>query len=525
MTANRRNNRQDSSKPRRYGLLGHPLGHSLSPFIHEGIMKALGIPGSYELFDIPPHDLQHRLPELLELDGFNTTIPHKETLFGSLDKLAPECQKLGAVNAVYQGTGYNTDIHGFGVIPITYTNKDVLILGAGGTCRVMAHYAASQEAVSITFLVRNPSRASALVQDLRNAYPDLALRVITADQLRRETRENNAPYQIILNGTPLGMWPRTGVLPLPERSYKSLLRSRRVEAVFDAIYNPTATRFVLIARSHKVTAYGGSPMLFGQALAAQAIWQGREPTADIEQVAQNRPQTDALRKVQRDLNIAIAEHSPIKWVITGFMGSGKTRLAKRLGSALPFDVKVYDLDKEIVKASGLTIEEFFEHKGEAEFRRYEREMLLDLLSGSESMIISTGGGTVVQKGCVHAIHEANGIVIALQVSLKTALLRIGDGSGRPLAQGEGGRRRVEELYRKRYPIYRATADYIVDGNRYPQRVTKYLLAAFDIPEKEKTPQPKPQPQQRQQNRQQSKRGDDRLRQKRHSKRPKKEEPR
>ena len=118
-------------------------------------------------------------------------------------------------------------------------------------------------------------------------------------------------------------------------------------------------------------------------------------------------------------------------------------------------------------------------------------------------------------------------MIALQVSLKTALLRIGDGSGRPLAQGEGGRRRVEELYRKRYPIYRATADYIVDGNRYPQRVTKYLLAAFDIPEKEKTPQPKPQPQQRQrqQNRQQSKRGDDRLRQKRHSKRPKKEEPR
>lgn len=486
MTVNRQTNRESSGKRRRrYGLLGHPLGHSLSPFIHQGIMDALGINGTYELYDIPPEELTGRMPELMALDGFNTTIPHKETIFRSLDRLSPEAKQLGAVNTVFKGVGYNTDSLGFAAVPITYADRHVLILGAGGTCRIMAHHAATQGASSITFLVRNPQRASSLAADLLNAYSKLNIRVITSGQFNTEVRKNDAPYQVILNGTPLGMWPATGELPIPERSYKTLLRSRQLEVVFDAIYNPTATRFVIIARSHRVTAYGGSGMLFAQALAAQAIWQGRPPTADIDEIARTDKEAQALRRVREALNVAITEHSPIKWVITGFMGSGKTRLAKRLGSALPLDVKVYDLDKEIVKEAGMSITDYFQEYGEEEFRIYERKLLLELLARDESMVISTGGGTIVQKGCVHDIHYANGIVISIQVSLRTALLRIGDGRNRPLAQGKDGRRNVEKLYRERFPIYRATADYIVDGNRYPQKVSYNILKAFDIPHRKK----------------------------------------
>ena len=474
--------------PRRYGLVGHPLGHSLSPFIHEGIMQALDIPGSYELFDIRPEQLADKLPELMALDGFNVTIPHKETLYRLLSEHDPACAVLGSVNTLHKGIGYNTDLPGFAETPIRYSDRHVLILGAGGTGRTMAFHAASEGAVSLTFLVRNPARTMDLLRDLQTVYPELELKVLTSRDLQTEIREGQAPYQLILNGTPLGMWPRTGELPLPERSYKQLLRSQQIEAVFDAIYNPTATRFILIARSHQVDAYGGSGMLYAQALAAQAIWQGQPATTSPADLTTDPEQLAALKQVRRDLNIAISRHSPIKWVITGFMGSGKTRMAKRLGNALPFDVAIYDLDKEIVRASGMSINDYFAEKGEADFRRFEREVLLDLLARDEAMVISTGGGTIVQRGCARAVHDANAMIIALQVSLKTALRRIGDGRTRPLARGPGARERVEQLYRERYPIYRATADYIVDANRYPQRVTQGILRAFDIPPRERPEQ-------------------------------------
>lgn len=481
-----------STRPKHYALIGHPLRHSLSPFIHDHVMAALGIEGRYELIDLSPDAMEEAGPRLEALDGYNVTIPHKETVFRTLRHKDPLSTRLGAVNTVCRGKGYNTDILGFARVPIAYDGRHVLLLGAGGTCRIMAHHAAASGAASLTFMVRNVPRAAELADDLGRHYPNLEIRVIRSDELSREIRGQEAPYHVLLNGTPVGMWPRTGELPFPERAYKRLLRSGRVESVFDAIYNPTATRFVLIARSHHVTAYGGADMLFYQAVAAQSIWQGGPADADpaalvrtvypegtLDDRARDE-KIEALDEVRRKLSAAIAEHSPIKWVLTGFMASGKSRMAKRLARELPFPVTCYDLDREIVRESGMSIEDYFAAHGEASFRRLERKVLLDLLRRPHAMIIASGGGTITEKGCVHDIHRADGVVINLQVSFRTARRRIGDGRNRPLAQGPDADRKLHDLYQRRYPVYRATADFIVNANRYPPKVGRKILAAFDL---------------------------------------------
>ena len=118
----------------RYGLIGKPLGHSLSPFIHERIMEAVGIKGVYKLYELDQEDLSRELPRLLrELDGFNCTIPYKQSVIPYLQGLAPSAELYGAVNTVHAGLGHNTDGLGFRSCRVPLAKKRVCILGAGGS--------------------------------------------------------------------------------------------------------------------------------------------------------------------------------------------------------------------------------------------------------------------------------------------------------------------------------------------------------------------------------------------------------
>ena len=124
---------------RRFALIGHPLGHSLSGEIHAAILEAAGIDGTYELLDVAPEDLPARMPALLrDYDGFNATIPHKKAILPFLSGLSDAARRCGAANTVFRGRGYNTDVAGFLAAGLPLEGARALLLGTGGVAAMMA---------------------------------------------------------------------------------------------------------------------------------------------------------------------------------------------------------------------------------------------------------------------------------------------------------------------------------------------------------------------------------------------------
>jgi shikimate dehydrogenase len=174
-----------------FGLIGHPLGHSLSPQIHSVIMQEIGLDGEYTLYDIAPEDMPKEIPELLKkLDGFNCTIPHKNAIVPFLDCVSDSAKFCTCVNTVYKGVGYNTDILGFGSYGIAFAGKRVLVLGSGGTCRMMFAAALAGGAIEVVVAARNG--ATALVEylispegklyfDVQNIKPSLFIKTVNQE--------------------------------------------------------------------------------------------------------------------------------------------------------------------------------------------------------------------------------------------------------------------------------------------------------------------------------------------------------
>lgn len=437
----------------RFGLIGHPLGHSLSPLIHELIMETVGIRGEYKLYDLQPEELPRELPKLLaSLDGFNCTIPYKQAIISYLNGVEPSAQVYGAVNTVYKGRGYNTDGAGFVSCKVPMAKRSVLILGAGGVARVLAHEAARAGASKIFVQARNQGQAEELVREVKSE----GFLHITCGKTTQ-----NGYYDVILNGTPVGMWPDAGGFPL------DLDQLSQAEAVFDTIYNPTATRLILRAKSKGIWSMGGLKMLFNQALAAQQIW---HPKLDFSLYAAEWSQ------IQKNLAKEVLKQNPLKLVLTGFMGSGKTTignlLARRLKGLLPF----VDLDEVIVERAGMSIAEIFKTRGESSFRNLERECLHELLTRPGPLILATGGGTLTQAGAADLINGLGALVIYLDIPLSTALKRIGSDPTRPmLAEGEEA---TKVLYKSRRPLYEQAADLTVPAEADLMEITKLIMDAF-----------------------------------------------
>lgn len=257
----------------RYAVLGYPLGHTMSPFIHEKLFAVHSVSAAYEKKELPPQELPQALPALRKLDGFNLTIPHKSAILPYLDELDGRAARYGAVNTVKCGerlTGYNTDYLGF-----LRTLEDakislagsVLLCGAGGAAHMMAFEAASA-GCSLTIAAR-PSglpRARGLAEEIRQKIPGAAVGACTYDAIEGD-------FDLLLNATPAGMYPHPEAMPVDERTV------RRCKAVFDAIYNPRETMLLRTARLNGSKCAYGMPMLVWQAAAAQEIWNGLPFTA------------------------------------------------------------------------------------------------------------------------------------------------------------------------------------------------------------------------------------------------------
>ena len=247
----------------KYGLIGKSLEHSVSKTIHSEFFKVLGVEGSYEHYEVKENLVETYVRNFRDLGygGVNVTIPYKIRVMEFLDHISPEALSIGSVNTIRFSSGkmegYNTDYLGFGMLldhnRIQARGKSCLVLGTGGASKAVIKYLEDQGADSIVLASRNPDHKTGNEGHKVVSYKDL--------------EDMNGIY-LIVNATPLGMYPKVEESPLP----RSIVR--KAEAIVDLIYNPEETKMLGYAREENKIHANGLLMLVGQAIAAQEIWNG-----------------------------------------------------------------------------------------------------------------------------------------------------------------------------------------------------------------------------------------------------------
>ncbi len=389
-----------------YGLIGRKLGHSYSPMIH----SEFGNKG-YELYEMEPDDIGGFLSNPA-VSGMNVTIPYKKTVMQFCDELSSLAQGIGSVNTIVRrddGTlyGHNTDAGGFDYMAacagISFAEKKVVILGNGGASATI------QQAVK-----NGGAREMVVVDlDLEDNYDNI---------------DRHFDAEIIVNATPVGMYPNTGKMLVDLSDFKNCV------GVLDVIYNPHRTALILAAEKLGIACCDGLPMLVEQAReAAELFLQKAIPVSENERI----------------INIIRSQTENI--VLIGMPGCGKSSIGARLAEMTGREA--VDIDAEIVKAAGKTIPEIFEESGEAEFRRMEREQTA--LAGKRSgCIIITGGGVVKDERNYDSLHQ-NGRIYHILRSISSLPT-----DGRPLSQGAD----LEAMYAERAPMYQRFRDAVIEND-------------------------------------------------------------
>lgn len=251
---------------KKFVLIGYPLGHSVSPFIHKELFKLKNIDAEYSLEEIAPEEIESKIPMLRELDGFNVTIPHKTDIIGFTNKLSEKAKLFSSVNTVKNQNGsligYNTDCHGFLRSLETADielGKKVIVCGSGGVSRMFA-FEGVLAGAELTIAVRESGLNSA--EKIKSEIKSKLKKDISVCTLE----DTSGECELLINATPVGMYPNTQSCILPEE------KIRNAKAVFDAVYNPLETRLITTAKKNNIKCVNGLPMLVWQAAAAQEIW-------------------------------------------------------------------------------------------------------------------------------------------------------------------------------------------------------------------------------------------------------------
>jgi shikimate dehydrogenase len=386
------------------GVLGRKLGHSYSPQIHKHL-------GDYEfhIFEKEPEELVDFLQNG-DFSGTNVTIPYKKDVIPYLDEISPIAQKLGAVNIIVRRDGkligHNSDHFGFqsmveksGLSP---AGKKCLVLGSGG--------------------------ASATVQSV---LKDFGAQVVVISRSGENNYDNlhlHADAAIIVNTTPLGMYPHTGEAPL------DVSRFPKLEGILDIVYNPARTQIMLDAENLGIPTMNGLWMLVAQAKEA-AEWFTNSVISD-EKISEIY---EILRRQMENI------------VLIGMPGCGKSTVGKQLAEIT--GKEFVDADEKIAQLSGKSIPEIFAQDGEEVFRSFETKALEELGKRS-GLVIATGGGCVTKARNYPLLHQ-NGTIIWLKRDLDQLPT-----DGRPLSQAND----LTMMYETRKPMYEAFADYAIDNN-------------------------------------------------------------
>lgn len=273
---------------KKFGLIGYPLGHSLSAVIHKAGFKSLGIEASYEILETPPDELVDRVKYFKrnDYDGFNVTIPLKLPISLFVQEVDKYADIAGAVNTVKINSdktfkGYNTDAMGFKkAIPqnLDFSGANVALLGTGGASRA-AVLALSELGVKyIGVYTRNIPNAMDYMAYMRRKFPQIEFESHQIDLVRDLSK-----YQLLVNTTPIGMLGRSAdMTPIEENVLRTMPAN---STVYDVIYNPKKTILLKLAEKLGYNTINGLDMLVYQAVAAQEIWFGQTPDFNTMKIA------------------------------------------------------------------------------------------------------------------------------------------------------------------------------------------------------------------------------------------------
>ncbi len=398
------------------GLLGRKLTHSYSPQIH----SCLG-DYSYILYEKEPEQLANFL-RTGSFTGLNVTIPYKKDVIAFCDLLSERAKQLGAVNTIVRQAdntliGHNTDYFGFLSMVnhsgLSVCDKKVLVLGSGGA--------------SVTVV--------AVLQAL-------GAKVVVISRSGADNYENIGKHtdaSVIVNTTPVGMYPNTGESPVDLDFFPNL------EGVLDLIYNPFRTKLLMDAQRRGLVTENGLWMLVAQAKESAEWFTDRNISDAVIEAIYKK-----LRKQMENI------------VLIGMPGCGKSTIGKLLAERT--GKTFVDADAAIIENAGISIPEIFATSGEEGFRQIETSVLSELGKRS-GLVIATGGGCVTREENYPLLHQ-NGRIIWLQRDISSL-----PKDGRPLSQAND----LTDMFNKRQPMYERFADMGVDNNLSPEDTVRRIL--------------------------------------------------
>ena len=276
----------------KYALIGHPLGHSMSPLIHEKLFALSGKNNiSYELVDISPEEFPESIELMQTFKGLNVTIPHKQNVISFMDSLGESAKRYNSVNCIQNDngklTGYNTDCDGFLMsaekLPIS---ENVAVLGCGGVGRMIAIETALHGGkLTLAVIPQDVKNAQILMAEILSKCSNASVRIVDISSL-------DEGFDLVINATPVGMYPKTESCAISDNV------TEKSGSFFDVVYNPTETLLMRKARSQGKTAVGGASMLVYQAVKAHEIWYGGKfRTEDIDGIIKAvEDSVDAMNK-------------------------------------------------------------------------------------------------------------------------------------------------------------------------------------------------------------------------------------
>ena len=400
----------------RFGLIGEKLAHSYSPSIHKRL-------GEYEygLYELKRGDLATFLKET-DLDGFNVTIPFKKDIADICSELSETAKEIGSVNTVIKTKdgwyGDNTDYFGFcemlraGGIDCNITKA--IILGSGGASLAVQAALKNLGVRNIVVISRNGD----------DNYGNI---------------ERHADAELIVNTTPVGMYPRNG-----ERIVELSMFSACKGAV-DLIYNPLRTDILLQAEELGIKNIGGITMLVAQAAKSAELFTGMKTDEGL------------INKITREL---IMEKRNI--ALIGMPGSGKSTVGRNLAEET--GRTFIDIDKEIEKKTNRRIEDIFNESGEACFRKEETAVLEEVAKRS-GCVISCGGGIVTRKENYRLLRQ-NSLIVWILRDLDSL-----DKNNRPLSQ----KYTAKELFEERKTQYEFFADIKIENTGTVSETTERIV--------------------------------------------------
>ena len=411
----------------KYGLIGEKLGHSFSKEIHASFGDY-----EYELREIAKDELSDFMKRL-DFLGVNVTMPYKAAVMSYLDEIDESAREIEAVNTVVNREGklygYNTDYSGmralFDHAGIDVSGKKVAILGSGGTSKTARVVLKSLGAKEII-------RVSRSGKDGAVTYGELY--------------DNHSDTEIIVNTTPVGMYPDIFDCPV------DLARFNKLSGVIDAVYNPINTTLVQRARELGVKAEGGLYMLVAQAAQASELF--------LEENGSTHP-------VVIDKAYEKIKNKKENIVLIGMPSSGKSTVGKILAERL--GRRLVDTDELIVEQIGMSIKEYFECYGEDKFRDIESRIIASL-AGENSLVIATGGGAILREENISAL-KYNGKLYFIDRPLEKLMPT----ESRPISSDRAS---IEERYKERYTIYCGCCDKHIDADCDAETVAEKILENY-----------------------------------------------